>query len=395
VNAQAPTTKATDGLVTISLLRLGTDTSAASACKALHAASGQWPTPDGVGHAISESAQRVERARRQARAALADAAALKVDVLTVGDPQYPTRLREIHDPPVVLWTQGTQAILETRSVAIVGSRYPSATGLATARRLSSELVRAGLTVVSGLARGIDGAAHRGALDAGGRTMAVLGNGSDVLYPAEHRDLYAAVRQAGVVVTEFPPGTRPHPRHFPLRNRIISGLSEAVVVVEASQKSGSLITARAALDQGRDVLAVPGDVACGRHRGCHALIKDGARLVETVDDILEELGGPLLAEMPDGKLLQDNGLASGLPRGVAVTVDQLARKTGRPAAEWLQELALLELEGAVARLPGGSFVRLDGPATYIEGQPPEGRKDTGSRHAEGPRRRRIARQGEDD
>jgi DNA processing protein len=253
-------------------------------------------------------------------------------------------------------------------------------------------------VVSGLARGIDGAAHRAAVDAGGRTVAVLGSGPDVVYPAEHRELFQAVRRAGAVVTEFPPGARPNPRHFPLRNRIISGLSQAVVVVEASEKSGTLITARAAIEQGRDVLAVPGSVLSGRYRGCHALIKDGARLVETVDDILEELGRPRRGESgptTDGKALFPKSLAASFPAGDTVTVDELADRTGRPAAEWLRELAILEVAGLIARVPGGGYVRVDGPATYIEGQAARERKETGTLHAEGSRRRRIAREGEDD
>ena len=190
------------------------------------------------------------------------ARAIGIDVITVLDPRYPHRLMNIPDPPIVLWTIGRPEVLAGPAVAVVGSRRATPTGLAVSRRLSGELAAAGVTVVSGLARGIDGAAHRGALDAAGGTVAVLGNGPDVAYPREHRELMAAIKVTGIVISEFPAGTRPESRHFPLRNRIISGLSLAVVVVEASEKSGSLITARAALEQGRDVLAVPGSIASG-------------------------------------------------------------------------------------------------------------------------------------
>ena len=389
-----PPAGAAEPLITVSLLRLGRDTSAVRAYKTLVEA-GAETTPEYVAEVIGEPPESLERARCAARQALADTAVLGLRVLTVASSAYPERLRHIPDPPTALWLDGGAAVLDTPSVAVVGSRYPTAAGLATARRLSRELAQAGFTIVSGLARGIDGAAHRGAIDAAGWTVAVLGNGSDVVYPAEHRELHAAIKREGAVVTEFPPGTRPHARHFPLRNRIISGLSQAVVVVEAAEKSGSLITARAALEQGRDVLAVPGGVASGHYRGCHALIKDGARLVETVDDILEELIGPAGLLEISRKRSTNKKLDRILTWGEAVTVDEIAERTGRPAAEWLRELAVLEIEGAVGRVPGGGFVRLDEPATYIKGQATEGRRETGSRHAEGSGRRRIAGEGEDD
>jgi DNA processing protein len=378
---------------------LGSDTSAARAYKDLCAGRFSEAVPaERVAEVVGEIGARLQSAKALASEAISRAAALETLVLCVTDPRYPERLRQIADPPVVLWMLGQAEALHGPLVAVIGSRYPSTTGLMVAKRLSSELAEAGLTVVSGLARGIDGAAHRAAIDAGGRTVAVLGNGPDVVYPAEHRELFQAVRRAGAIVTEFPPGAGPKPRHFPLRNRIISGLSQAVVVVEASDKSGTLITARAAIEQGRDVLAVPGSVLSERYRGCHALIKDGARLVETVDDILEELGRPRRGESRrtiDGKALFPKSLGAAFPAGDTVTVDELAVRTSRPAAEWLRELAILEVAGLVARVSGGGYVRVDGPATYIEGQPPPKRKETGSRHAEGSRRRRIAGQGEDD
>jgi len=228
--------------------------------------------------------------------------------------------------------------------------------MATARRLARDLLRAGIVVVSGLARGIDAAAHEGALDEGGGTIAVLGCGVDVVYPRQHDRLTHQVRQQGCLVSELPPGTLPLPRHFPLRNRIISGLSLAVVVVEAAERSGSLITARMALEQGRDVLAVPGSVVSGCHRGCHALIKDGAGLVETAADVLAALGMDSRAPVPD--VAVRGGVAGEMTPGAPIGLDDLAGRVGRSAPEVLAELGLLEVEGVVARVSGGLFVRLD-------------------------------------
>ncbi len=306
-------------------------------------------------------ARLVEADRAAARAAEAGAAQ-GLSLLTVFDPAYPPLLRHIPDPPIALWTQGNQGLLDEPAVAIIGSRKATTAGLALARQLARDVSRCGLVVVSGLARGIDGAAHQGALDAGGPTVAVVANGLDIVYPAEHRALTMAIARDGLIISEFPPGTRPFPAHFPLRNRIITGLCRAVVVVEAGERSGSLITARAALDQGRDVLAVPGPVAGGLHRGCHALIKDGARLVESVEDILEELGWRRLPQVtPPSDVdnrLQISKLEDVIGRGEVLTLDDLAARSGRPAPELLAELGRLELAGRVARLAGGTFARLD-------------------------------------
>jgi DNA processing protein len=316
--------------------------------------------------------------------------------VTILDPSYPARLLTIPDPPLVLWTVAPAEPVTGPAVAVVGSRRATPTGLGVSRRLSRDLAASGVVVISGLARGIDGAAHRGALDAAGKTIAVLGNGPDVVYPREHRELMQAVQRSGGVLSEFPPGTRPEARHFPLRNRIISGLSQAVVVVEASEKSGSLITARAALDQGRDVLAVPGSVASGTSRGCHALIKDGARLVETVDDILEEIGRPAARgqEPPAGNSISVSSLGRFIRADEPLSVDELAARSGRPAAECLADLTLLEVSGSIARTTGGGFVKLDGPARYIGAQVPREREGS-VLHGEGSGRRRIAGEGEDD
>ena len=268
---------------------------------------GRAPGPDlmpllalWLGIPPAERGRRVADAREHAARAVERAASAKIAALPWFHPTYPALLREIVDPPIVLWLVGAAACLSEPAVAIVGSRRATPAGIAVARRIGRGLAEAGLVVVSGLARGIDGAAHQGALDAGGRTVAILGCGADVVYPPEHASLAKRVAEAGALVSEFPPCTPPLPRHFPLRNRIISGLSRAVVVIEASDRSGSLITARAALDQGRDVLAVPGNVASGRYSGCHALIKDGAPLVETVEDVLNELGWV----QPVGEILKD-------------------------------------------------------------------------------------------
>jgi DNA processing protein len=370
-------------LVALSLLRLGTDTAVArlfnDSSRGLVDLSRHVPA---IASRIIEvfgpdTEARFADARRRARDALAHARALGVEVVTVLDTTYPSRLRDIPDPPIALWTLGGPDDIAGPAVAVVGSRRATPTGLGVSRRLSAELAAAGVTVVSGLARGIDGAAHRGALDAAGRTVAVLGNGPDVVYPREHRELMLAIRTAGRVISEFPPRARPEQRHFPLRNRIISGLSLAVVVVEASEKSGSLITARAALEQGRDVLAVPGSVASGTYRGCHALIKDGARLVETVDDILEEIGRPRhrhLSGTQGCNRLPVNDLERFIRVDEPVSVDELAVRSGRPAAECLADLTLLEVSGRIARTTGGGYVKLDGAGTYIEDRPPASRKD---------------------
>jgi DNA processing protein len=295
----------------------------------------------------------------KARAATVAAVPRRLTVLTPVDPGYPPQLGQIPDPPLALWVDGVADACASPCVAVVGSRHATPAGLAIARTLARELAAAGLTVVSGLARGIDGAAHQGALEGAGRTIAVLGSGVDVVYPREHAPLAETIRKAGAVISEFPPGTRPLAPHFPLRNRIISGLARAVVVIEASQKSGSLITARAALEQGRDVLAVPGSLSGGRYSGSHALIKDGARLVETVDDILDEIRWPRRSNesaspagnsRPVSKLLRFIGESSG------VSLDELVSRSGRPVADVLAELSALEVAGAICRVAGGRFAR---------------------------------------
>lgn len=306
------------------------------------------------------------RARAEASALLRLAAghlkrarAAGIVPVPLGDPAYPPVLAEIADPPPLLWVRGDAASLSARAVAIVGSRAATPYGLDVARQLAGDLAASGLVVVSGLARGIDSAAHRGALDAGGRTLAVLGSGLDRVYPPEHEGLAHAIAQRGAVVTELPPGAAPRAHHFPLRNRLISGLSAAVVVVEASEKSGSLITAACALDQGRDVMAVPGPVRAGRFRGAHALLRDGAKLVETADDILREVGFVRPAASGDrpGAGGRGDDLGLGVPAEVVdFSADEVSEWTGKPPDQVLPALALLELEGRIRRLGGGRFCR---------------------------------------
>jgi DNA processing protein len=280
---------------------------------------------------------------------------------------YPVALTTITDPPPVLWTRGRIDTLSVPAVAIVGSRAASPYGLAVAGQLAADLAERGLAIVSGLARGVDSAAHRGALSAGGVTIAVLGSGVDVVYPPEHASLAADIDATGAVVSELVPGTRPLQWFFPLRNRIISGLSRAVVVIEAGEKSGSLITARCALEQGRDVLAVPGNILSGRNRGAHALLRDGAKIVESADDILEELGLATVsgarAQGAEGGLQAESGapvdpVLRCLVPGEASDLDEIAERSGVTAPRLLPRLFELELQGLVRRAGGGRFVRID-------------------------------------
>ena len=295
--------------------------------------------------------------RDRAQRALERAASLGMHVVGRFDPAYPDALAAIPDPPPVLWSLGSMDAGRGRMVAIVGSRAASPYGLDMAERLAAGLARAGVAVVSGMARGCDAAAHAGALGASGRTVAVLGSGADVIYPAEHRDLHQRIIDTnGLVVSEWPPGTPPQPHHFPLRNRIISGLSRATVIVEASEKSGSLITAACALEQGRDVMAVPGPALGDRHTGSHALLRDGARLVACADDILEELGWVRRVEAGIDGGKPGDPLLAWLADGEGCDVDTLAARTGTGVADLLSQLMELELAGEVRRLPGGRFTR---------------------------------------
>jgi DNA processing protein len=306
--------------------------------------------------------------RARAATALERAAQCGIHPLSWHDPAYPSALASIADPPFVLWLRGVSSTLARPAVAIVGSRAASEYGIAVAERLASDLAARGVTVVSGLARGIDAAAHRGALGAvaalsrditaprdlvvAGVTIGVLGSGVDVTYPPEHTPLAREIEKQGLIVSELVPGTPPLKPFFPLRNRIISGLVRAVVVVEAGKKSGSLITARLALEQGRDVLAVPGNVLSGRNRGAHALIRDGAKIVESADDILEEVVVP----RPGGREVAEDPVLACLTPGEPADLDAIVERSGIAAPRLLPRLFELELEGRVSRAGGGRFVR---------------------------------------
>lgn len=296
-----------------------------------------------------------------------------ISVISRGDVRFPSALAAIHDPPQTLWIHGDVDALHAPSVAIVGSRAASPYALEVARRLGADLARRNVTVVSGMARGVDSAAHRGALEGGGITIAVFGCGVDVIYPSEHRALAARIAERGALVSEFPPGMPPLKFNFPQRNRIISGLSLAVVVVEAAEGSGSLITADFALEQGRTVLAVPGNVLGGRNYGAHALLRDGAKLVEGADDILEEL--PVSLAHSGARIgdlgVKEKGSGSANPashdpvlrsmdEGDAYDLDEIAERSGIDRMKLLPRLIELELGGALRRVQGGRFVRFRGP-----------------------------------
>ena len=293
------------------------------------------------------------------------------DVLVLGDPRYPESLLQTADPPTLFYVEGRVELLARDAIAIVGSRNPTAQGLENARAFAAHLSRAGLVIVSGLALGIDGAAHEGALegagggDAGGAggTIAVVGTGLDRVYPARHRALAHRIAAAGLIVSEFPIGTSSRPENFPVRNRIIAGLARGTLVVEAALRSGSLITARMALEAGREVFAIPGSIHAPQARGSNALLKQGAKLVDSAADILEEFavarptsaGRPAATE-PVTKAKEDPVLAAlGFD---PIGLDALVARTGMGAAELAARLLDLELAGRVARLPGQVFQRLE-------------------------------------
>ena len=295
-------------------------------------------------------------ARRAAATLLAAAERERIEVIRAASKMYPPLLRTIVDPPPILWARGQLDVLLRPGVAIVGSRAASSYALEVAARLATDLASRGVIVVSGLARGVDGAAHRGCLEGGGATVGVLGSGLNRIYPAEHDELAATICANGTLISEHGPGVPPLPEHFPLRNRLISGISLGVVVVEANEKSGSLITARCALDQGRDVMAVPGSVLGGRHRGSHALLKDGAKVVETADDILEELGSPARSrgEISANSLSTDELLVKLTP-GEAYDLDEMSATVGLNGAELLARLTRWEMRGELKKVAGGRYV----------------------------------------
>ncbi len=272
--------------------------------------------------------------------------------LAPSDPEYPADLAATADPPLGLFVCGTLA--PARRVAVVGSRRATAYGRQVARQLGEELAAAGVTLVSGMARGVDAAAHEGSIAAGGRTIAVWGTGPDRVYPAEHRALALSIAESGALVTEYPPGTPPRRHHFPERNRIIAGMVDTVVVVEAAARSGALVTARLALDEGREVVAVPGSIFSEQSLGPNALLGLGARPLVTVRDLLDLAPAAHREAFPDEG--EPRGLLGILPRGEALAVDDIAARAHQEVRETMVELLELELVGAVERLADGRFSR---------------------------------------
>jgi DNA processing protein len=340
-----------------------------TAAKVLRATPAQLARVDGVG---PKTAEKIAAARGEIdpEVELSLAARHGVTLHTLADPVYPPLLQQIHDPPPLLYARGTLDPADARAIAIVGSRRATAYGQRVAEKLARSLARAGLTVVSGLARGIDAAAHRGALAAGGRTLAVLANGLAQVYPPEHEALAAQISQSGAILSEMPMRQDPLAGLFPQRNRIISGLSHGVVIVEAAPRSGSLVTAQHAVEQNREVFAIPGPIDSLASRGPHQLIRDGARLVETVDDILEELAPHIREQLdpspapedatdaPTHPHLSDQQKAvlshlDDLPKGA----DELIALTGLAASQIMATLSVLEMRRLIRRAPGNLFTRI--------------------------------------
>ena len=303
-----------------------------------------------------EPAEEIEKARRH-----------NVRIVPLGASDYPAPLRNLHDAPPALYIKGSYLPRDVVALAVVGSRRASVYGLTQAERLAGDLARAGFTIISGLARGIDSIAHRASLKTGGRTIAVLGNGLAGVYPSEHAGLAERIIENGAVVGELPMDTVPSARGFPARNRLIAGLSLGVLVVEASRRSGALITARLAAETGREIFAVPGDVGRPQTRGTHGLIRDGAKLVEGIEDIIEELG-PLAAPVSmgrDSSSLSDARVLTLNARERAVydvlasspkDIDRITRESGLPPANVAGTLTVLEMKRLAIQRPGKQYVR---------------------------------------
>ena len=301
---------------------------------------------------------------RQAEGEMRRARDTGVRLISFTEPDYPERLRAIADPPPLLYVNGELLAADEKAVAVIGSRSASEYGLKVARSMGRGLASLGFTVVSGMARGIDGAAHQAALDAGGRTLAVLGCGVDRIYPPEHTGLYQRITLHGAAISEFALGTRPVAFNFPARNRLISGLSLGVVVVEATEKSGSLITAALALEQNREVFAVPGEAGSSRSRGAHRLIRQGAKLVESAEDIIEEIA-PQIASAQDiarcskralpQQCSDDTRRIFGLLQERILQIDEVIQSSGLSSAQVSQILLELELQGFLRQLPGKRYL----------------------------------------
>jgi DNA processing protein len=295
----------------------------------------------------------------QVRSPLTNVEPLRDHVITLLDDDYPLLLKEIADPPLALHFRGDRTLLARTSIAMVGSRRASPYGVNVAAQLARQLVSAGVVIVSGLARGIDAAAHTAALDGGGTTIAVLGTGIDVVYPRSNLRLYRRIAEHGLILSELAPGAPPKPEHFPIRNRLISGISNGTVVVEATRRSGSLITARMAAEQNREVFAVPGSIFSAGSEGTHRLIQYGAKLVHDANDVLEELPGYLRAALtaeaePESPLRE---VLAALTRDEASHVDALAQQLGQTTGAVAESLLQLELGGWIRALPGARYVRV--------------------------------------
>lgn len=334
--------------------------------RVLEAMPSELEAVDGIGPRVSQAIARAPH-EIDAEEELALCERHRIDVLLAGSEGYPSSLLEIPDPPGVLYCQGELQPRDALAVAIVGSRHASTYGTSQAERLAGALARAGFTIVSGLARGIDAAAHRGALLAGGRTIAVLGSGLLNLYPPEHAELAHEVRQSGALLSEAPVRMAPNRNLFPQRNRLISGLSRGVIVIEASLKSGALITARHAMEQNRDVFAVPGRVDNHLSHGCHRLIRDGVKLIESADDVLEELG-PLptpVAQSAEQTIHHPIEITlNELERRVLqciepspTLVDAIIAQSELPAMQVLSTLTILEMKRLIRRVSGMQYLRL--------------------------------------
>jgi DNA processing protein len=337
-----------------------------SAEKALQATEAELRRVEGIG---PEMAARVINGRKavDVSAEIEKIGKERLTIIPFTEPAYPEPLKQIYDPPPLLYVKGELKPEDRHAIAVVGARRCSSYGVSCAERLAAQLVGVGLIVVSGLARGIDTAAHRGALKAKGRTIAVLGSGLNRIYPPENRELAGEIASAGAVISEFPMDTGPQRTNFPLRNRLVSGLSLGVVVVEAARKSGALITAAQALEQGRTVFAVPGRIDSFTSRGTHALIKDGAKLVESIEDICQEFpylfpaqeapaseeGG---AELPRPKLTPEEEAVFGTLSSEERSIDEIIEACALSPASVSASLLSLEIKHLVIQLPGKMFRR---------------------------------------
>ena len=281
-----------------------------------------------------------------------------ISIVTIQDKEYPDKLKNIYSCPPLLYYRGNIASLKSKSLAIVGSRKATIHGQQIAEKIAFDLAKAGFAIVSGMARGIDSWAHRGAIKAQGETIAVLGCGIDIVYPPENKKLYNKIRLSGVVVSEFPPEMPPEAKNFPRRNRIISGLSDGVIVVEAAQKSGSLITAELALQQGRDVFAVPGSILSPYSKGTNSLIQQGAKLVQNANDILEEYGLSITSKVEPKEKMELCPVQRSIVQFFStepITLEEIIRKTGLKPELVISQLTVLEIKGIIKQLPGQKYI----------------------------------------